>query len=424
MPKPASRPQRPQPTRPNRPLDLTMTDMANGGSAVAWHDNRPIFVPYTIPGERVRARIVEDKGRFARAEGLELLEASADRVYPVCPHFGPGKCGRCQWQHISYEAQLLLKQDVLADQLARLAGLDDAPIEPSIPSPERWYYNYHMTLMPTADGRFGFQAADGDGIFPISECHIMHGDLLDLFHQLDLDPAGITRLRLQLGTDGARMLILSTDNDLAPELEADMPASVNLLLSDNEPVNLIGDSHSRYTVGETTFRVTAGSAFRPNVSQLPNLASAALRLLDLQGGEAVLDLYAGVGFFSAFLAPVAGLVTLVESYPPAVTDADDNLAAFDNVDVFEGAVGEVLPTLEERYDVAVVDPPTNGLTDDIVAALAELDVHKVMYVSGDPASLARDCKRLARHGFRLVVAQPIDLSPQTYYVDTLALFTR
>src|SRR5215207_3682571 len=273
-------------------FELDLEAMANGGSAMGWHENRAVFVPYAIPGERVLARIIEDKGRFARAEGVSLLGASADRVFPVCPHFGPGKCGRCHWQHIDYPAQALIKQDVLADQLARIAGLDNANVLPIILAPDIWHYNYHMTLLPTGGGQLGFPAATGDGVYPITECHILHLDLLALYHALDLDLEGIRRLRLQIGTDGAHMLILTMAGDQAPELETDLPTSVNMLLEDNEPVNLIGESHSRYTIGDFTFRVTAGSAFRPNVSQLPNLANSVLQMLDLHGGEAVLDLYA------------------------------------------------------------------------------------------------------------------------------------
>jgi tRNA/tmRNA/rRNA uracil-C5-methylase (TrmA/RlmC/RlmD family) len=413
---------RPAP-RPDETFELTLEAIANGGAAMGWRGKQAVFAPYTIPGERILARLVEDRGRFAWAEGLQLLDASTDRVFPACPHFGPGRCGRCQWQHIDYPAQLLLKQDVLADQLSRIARLDDAEVRAVIPSPDVWGYNYHMTLFPAGEGKLGFPGTD-ERIFPIEECFIVHPDLLALYHQLELDFEGLLRVRLQIGTDGAHMLVLSMKDDLAPELETDLPTSVNLLLSDNEPLNLIGESHTRYTIGGHTFRVTAGSAFRPNVSQLETLAGIVLDMLDLRGGESVLDLYAGVGFFSAFVAPIAGLVTLAESYPPAVTDADENLAEFENVDVFEGGVDDVLASLESDYDAAIVDPPSSGLQDSTAELLAESGIRRLIYVSGDAASLAHDCQRLARFGFRLAYVQPLDLAPQTFYVDSVALFTR
>jgi 23S rRNA (uracil1939-C5)-methyltransferase len=387
-----------------------------------------VFVPYTIPGERVIVRPVDVGEKHTVAEGVTLLEASADRVYPVCPHFGPGRCGRCQWQHISYEAQLLLKQDILADQLSRLGGLSDREIEaalrPVIGSPEAWGYNFQMTFNVTADGKLAFPSADGKSYFPIEVCHIIHPALLDLYGQLDLDLEGIKRVKLQIGSDGEMMIVLSLAQDEAPELETDLPASINVLLPDNEPMNLIGDSHSRYTVNGRTFRATAGSSFRANLSQMPALVSTVETLLDVRGGQTVLDLYAGVGVFSAFAAPKASLVTLVESYPPAVTDADENLADFDNVDVIESSVEDALPSLDEAYDAAIVDPSSRGLSKDVIDGLVGTQARRIVYVSDDPASLARDAKRLLGQGYRLETAQPLDFAPQTYYLETAALFVR
>jgi 23S rRNA (uracil1939-C5)-methyltransferase len=220
------------------------------------------------------------------------------------------------------------------------------------------------------------------------------------------------------------MLIFSVeDEEDAPELSADLKTSVNLLLPDNEPVNLIGESHSRYTIGGRTFRVTAGSDFRAHVGQLETLASLVTDALGLTGGESVLDLYGGVGFFTAFIAPAAGLVTLVESFPPAATDADENLSDLDNVDIIEGTVEDVLPELDEDYSAAILDPPSEGLSVEMMDALGDIRIPRLVYVSGDPATLARDAKRLAKHGYTLGAVQPIDLNPQTYYIDAVATFT-
>jgi 23S rRNA (uracil1939-C5)-methyltransferase len=407
----------------NDTFELQLEAMAHGGSALGRHGRQTIFVPYTIPGERVLARIKQDKGRIAFAEGVTLLEESGDRVYPRCPHFGPGKCWRCHWQHIDYPAQLLLKQDVLADQLARIGGFDDADVRPVIPSPAQWGYNYHMTLLAKEDGTLGFPGVDR-AVYPITECHLLHPELLALYDLLDMAFDGLRSMKLQIGSDGPPMLVLTMADDNAPELETDLPASVNMLLSDNEPVNLIGDSHSRYQVGEQWFRVTAGSFFRPNLGQLENLVTLVSDAISLTGDETVLDLYAGVGLFTAFLAERASLVTLVESYPPAVTDAEDNLTERDNADIIEGAVEDVLPELNEPYQAAVVDPPPEGLSVEAIDLLGESSISQLAYVSGDPATLARDGKRLAQHGYRLVYVQPIDLAPQTYYIDSVALFQR
>lgn len=403
-------------------FELELTAMAHGGSALGRHNKRTIFVPYTIPGERIEARITEDRGRIAFAEGVTLLEASADRVYPRCKHFGPGRCGGCQWQHIDYPAQLLLKQDVLADQLARIGGFDDVAVQPVQPASTIWGYNMHMTLVADERGTPGMAGIDEGRIILIDECHIMHPDLLDLYDSLDLQFDGLRRLRLQLGSDGQPMLILTMADDNAPELLAEMPASVNMLLSDNEPVNLIGDSHSRYMVDGVTFRVTAGSYFRPHVAQIASLVEIVLVALD--SAETVLDLYGGVGVYSAFLADRAALVTMVESYPPAVTDAETNLESFDNIDLIEGTVEDVLPDLGDEHDAAILDPPGDGLSVEAVDMLAASRLSHLVYVSSDPATLARDAKRLVAHGFQLRSVQPIDLAPHTYYIDSVALLTR
>ncbi len=409
-------------------FELSIDSIANGGAGMGFHRRQPVFVPYTIPGERVIARPVEQAERHIIAEGVKLLDASADRVYPVCAHFGPGRCGRCQWQHMNYATQLLLKQDILADQLGRLGGLTDRELEnalrPVIASPDQWGYNFQMTFNVTDDHKLAFPSADGKSYFPIEVCHILHPDLLDLYGQLDLELEGIKRVRLQIGSDNERMIVLWLEQDEAPELETDLTASINVLLPDNEPMNLIGDSHSRYEISGRKFRVTAGSSFRANLSQMPNLIATVTGLLDLHGSETLLDLYAGVGVFSAFAAPNASLVTLVESYPPAVTDADENLADFENVDVIEGSVEEVLETLEEAYDAAIVDPPSRGLSKEVIDGLVGTQAARIVYVSEDPASLARDAKRLSQQGYRLAVAQPLDFAPQTYYLETAALFVR
>lgn len=409
-------------------IELELTAMAHGGSALGRHDKQTIFVPYTIPGEVIEARIVTDKGRIAFGEGVRILDASADRVYPRCPHFGPKRCGRCQWQHIDYRAQTLLKQDVLADQLARIGKFDDATIEAAlhdiIPSPVQWGYAYHITFKTTPEGKLGFTPLSGnDGVIVIDECHIIHPALLDLFHQLDLDFKGINRVKFQLGTDDNHMLVMYINDEAdMPELHTDMPGSINVILPDNEPINLIGDTHVRYQVGTRTFRVTAGSDFRANVAMLERLAGL---VMDAVGdADTVLDLYGGVGFFSAFIADRADLVTLVESFPPAATDADDNLSDFDHIDVIEGNVEDVLPALEETYAAAVLDPPSDGLSIDVIDALGESRIPRLVYVSNDPATLARDGARLVGHGYRMVSVQPIDLHPQTFYVDSIAVFVQ
>jgi 23S rRNA (uracil1939-C5)-methyltransferase len=406
-------------------MELKIIAMAHGGSGLGRHQKQTIFVPYTIPGEVIEAEVTQDKGRIAFAKGTRLVEASADRVFPACPHFGPGKCGGCHWQHIDYAAQALIKQDVLADQLARIGGFDDADVQAIIPSAVEWHYRHQMTFY--RDDKGAWTLPSEDGYFAIDTCHILHPALLDLLESIDFDTDGIPRMTLVKGSnDDDTMIILhvATEDD-APELEADLNTSVNLILPDNEPVNLIGSSHVTYTIGDNTFRVTAGSAFRANVAQIENLVH--IIMAHIPPGSTVLDLYAGVGVLSAFIAPHVDLVTVVESYPPAATDADENLSAFDNVDILEGNVEDILDALDQAeadYSVAVLDPPTSGLSKDALDGLGDSDIPRLIYISGDPATLARDAKRLAEKGYVLGQIMPIDISPQTYHVDAVAVFDR
>ncbi|MCC6616912.1 MAG: class I SAM-dependent RNA methyltransferase [Anaerolineae bacterium] len=408
--------------RTQETFEIEIDGMAQGGFGVGRQRGRPVFVPYTIPGERVAVRVKQPNERILHAEGVRLLESSGDRVYPRCPHFGPGQCWRCQWQHVDYPAQLLLKQDITADQLERLGGIVDDVVQAVIPSPEQWAYNHHMTFSPIDEASFGLPAADGRNV-AIDTCSVLHPDLLALYKQLDFSLPGLRRMKLQIGSDGAAMIVLYLNDEEAPELETDLDASINLLLPNNEPVNLIGDSHSRYRVHDRDFRVTAGSYYRANAPQVPALVNEVLKLADLRGDEFVLDLYGGVGVFSAFLAQQAKLVTLVESYPPAATDAEVNLTPFDNVDVIEGTAENALSGLDGEYEVAVVDPP-GVLHDDVIDGLRGLNVQRLVYVSGDMSALARDCKRLSKAGYRLVTVQPLDFAPQTYHVDAAALFVQ
>ncbi len=159
-----------------------------------------------------------------------------------------------------------------------------------------------------------------------------------------------------------------------------------------------------------------------NLPQAAALVDLVLDRLDLRGGESVLDLYAGVGLFTAFIAERASLVTSIESYPPAVTDADENLADLDNIDLIEGSVEAVLPDLEGPFDAAVLDPPRTGLDVRALDALAGHAPRRIVYVSCEPSTLARDAKRLVRHGYRLVDVQPVDMFPQTYHIECVAHF--
>jgi len=393
-------------------ITLTLTNMAHGGDAVGRHEGRAVFVPFGIPGETVRARITQDKGRFARAEIVEVLETAPIRVEPRCKHFG--QCGGCHGQHIRYQAQLEFKRQVVADQLARIGGLREVTVHPTLPSPDPYNYRSHITFQTTPDGHLGFVSTDGRTIIPIDECHLVRPEIAALSFQgsaisSHLPNAKQGKLRVQIGSMG--------DPIIFPLDSSQQNDDSNSLLSTHYSSRSV-----TYTIKSHNFRCSAGSFFQVNLSQAEKLVELVLERLALKGSEWVLDLYSGVGLFTAFLAQAASQVSAVEAFPPAIADAMVNLDSFDNVDLYEGTIEAVLPALKGKFAAAVVDPPRSGMDAPALNALIKRAPRRLVYVSCDPATLARDAKKLVISGYTLRNVQPVDMFPQTYHVESVALF--
>jgi len=400
--------------------------MAHGGAALGRYEGRVLFVPYAIPGETVRVEIVEAHERWARARLLEVVEPSLDRIAdPQCPHFGPSRCGGCHWQHIAYPAQLAYKKEVVLDQLARIGKIAGPPVHEVIPSPSPWGYRNQVQLRPAGDGALGFVRAGNDGIQPIRTCPIMHPLLAELFDQLDLDFPDLARLTLRAGVaTGDAMAILETREDEPPEIAVDLPLSVNFMLSDGTPVTLVGNAWIAEEVAGRLWRVSAPSFFQVNREMAEQLVQVVRDYAAPRETETLLDLYAGVGLFGLTLAPLAGRAFLVEENPHAVADALENAAGQENVTLLEGPVEEALAEWEEPVDIVVLDPPRGGCAPDVPAALSRLAPARLVYVSCDPATLARDLRRLLEGPFRLIDVQPLDMFPQTYHIECVALLRR
>lgn len=406
-------------------LTLRLDAMAHGGAALGRHEGKVVFVPYALPGEMVRVEVTDDQGRYAHARLLEVLEPSPDRVPPPCRYFGPHGCGGCQWQHATYEAQLRYKAEVVADQLARIGRLTAPPVAPTLPDPRGWGYRNRARFHPAPGGGLGFRTGSSHRVTAVEECLVLHPLLAELYDTLDLDLPGLKALTLRAGTaTGEQMLIFEMAGDEPPSVVVDVPASCVLLLSDGVHVNLVGRNHLLENVGEHAYRISAPSFFQANTTQAEQLIHRVLEYLDLRGDESVLDGYCGVGLFTLPLAERAGLVVAVEWDPPAVEDLLHNTAELDNVEVVEGAVGDVLSGFDEPLDAVVVDPPRTGLEREAVKALVAAGPERVVYVSCDPATLARDAQQLAQAGYRLLKAQPVDMFPQTYHIETVSLWMR
>ncbi|MBI5927664.1 MAG: 23S rRNA (uracil(1939)-C(5))-methyltransferase RlmD [Chloroflexi bacterium] len=391
-------------------IEFELTGMAHGGSAIGRHNGKAIFVPYAIAGETIAARIVEDKGNFARGELAEVITPSENRVEPPCRHFG--KCGGCNWQHIRYEAQLEFKRQIVFDQLSRIGGIKDAVVHPTIASPDEWRYRSHVNFHRTHNGQLGFVMTDDRTVMAIEECHIIRpelGELFGKFNQQGVKPEH-KRVRLQVGSESQEILAASNVGDET---------------GSEETRTILGSGKVHYTIKGHVFEVTAGSFFQVNLPQAETLVNLVLERLALQGTEHVLDLYSGVGLFTAFLAPQARKVTAIESYPPAVNDAKVNLAKFTNIKLLQGTAEQMLTRfLQGHFDAAVIDPPRTGMKPAALEELMKCQPSKLVYVSCDPATLGRDTKKLVGSGYQLVDVQPVDMFPQTYHIESVATFIR
>jgi 23S rRNA (uracil1939-C5)-methyltransferase len=407
-------------------FEIELDRMVAGGYAMGRHAGRTVFVSHALPGERVRAQVTDDRGRILNAVPLEILRRSPARVEPRCLHAVPGGAGPDEWQIIAYEQQLIYKREVITDQLQRV-GKFEKPMVHSIPAaPEPWGYRRNMTFVMSREGELGFWSTTRRSVVPVDTCYTMHPALQDLYAELDLSAPGIGKVRFVMGTEpDDRMIVLEMKEDIEPEIETDLPVSINLLLSDHEPVNLIGSPQVNYRLFNRDFQVTAGSFFYPNLEVTAALIDEVLRRLDLTGEESVLELYSGVGTLTAFLAERTDMVVSVESYPPAVSDADVNLGDIENVELVEGGAEGVLEELVGPFDAIVAAPPPVGMSEDVIKGLVRLAAPRIVYISADPASLGRDAQRLAQQGrYKLIDVQPLDMEPQTPNAVSVALLQR
>lgn len=418
-------------TGPARRLEIT--SLSHAGEGVARDAGRVVFVPFALPGETVRAEIVEEKKGLARARLLEVLAPAPDRVTPRCPHYFspplPGSpaarlaCGGCQLQHLAYPAQLAFKRQQVADQLARVGGFAAPPVRAVLAAPDPFGYRNQVQFALAPDGRLGFHAAGSSAIVPVRECPIAAPGLMDLFGQIRLESVPeLDRLTLRAGAEGERLIVFESASD-APDLELDLPVSAALLRPDGASLALAGRDDVIEVVKGRPFRISAGSFFQVNTAMAGPLVDEALAALALSGGETVLDVYCGVGLFSAFIAPAAGRVIGIEAFEPAVDDAAVNLDEFDNVEIYAAPAEVVLPALDVRADAVLVDPPRAGLATAALDALLARRAPRLVYVACDPATFARDARRLSAGGYRLEYIQPLDLFPQTYHVECVARFT-
>jgi 23S rRNA (uracil1939-C5)-methyltransferase len=442
-------------------LELVIDDLAFGGDGVGRTDGYVMFVRGGLPGDRLRVRVTEARGRYGRGAIEAVVSPSPDRVEAPCQYFG--RCGGCRLQHLAYPAQLAFKAKQVHDCLIRLGGLPPFELRPIVPAPEPYGYRNKMEFTVAEPGpTVGLHAAERyDVVLDIDRCLLQSetmNALLDEFRSQTRaralsvwDPRserGLLRfLTVREGrrTGQAMANVVASAPDIealmpvAESLRARVPATTSVLLNVNdkkasvavgsEEHLLLGRDHITETLDGVAFQVSASSFFQTNTRQAERMFAIVTEACELDGTDTVLDLYSGTGAISLLLARRAAHVYGIEVTTAAVADATRNARSngIDNCTFLAGEVRHVLPALMTegvRASVVVADPPRAGFHPKALAALVALAPARIVYVSCNPATLARDVGDLARQGYRLQWVQPVDMFPQTPHIEAIARLSR
>jgi len=454
-------------TRPGAPLragdelTLDIADLAFGGRGVGRASGFVVFVEGALPGESVRARVQRVKSGYAEAACEHVLTSSPDRTTPPCRHYG--ECGGCDLQHLSPRAQAGAKRNQVVSLLGRLAGLADPPVTEAVtagpPTEYRFRMDFDWGTGPGGHPVLGLHRAGRPAeILPIDQCLLMP------------EPANAIRkfaaeraLRLGLGTwdrkrrrgllrrlgiqmartTGETLATLETGRGdppalggLARDLVRAFPRVVGVVRREYDRFDrfvgesiLCGRDHLFEEIDGDRLKVPAGAFFQPNAAGAGRLREVVLQALDPRAEESILELYCGIGFFTLAAARRSRQMVGLDVSRDAVAAARDNAAraGLGNARFLCRDVGEALPGLlqEAGRDALLIDPPRTGLPRSAVLAIARAAVPRVVYVSCDPATLARDIRLFAEAGgLRLRSLTPLDLFPQTHHVECVARFDR
>jgi 23S rRNA (uracil1939-C5)-methyltransferase len=400
--------------------EIALESYAYGGEILGhMHDGRAIFVPFGIPGELVRVHITEEKQNYSRGVVSQILKASPDRIEPICTHYT--FCGGCHYQHLPYPKQLEAKQAMFIEQMRRMGGFSDLPIRTIIPSPLETRYRNTVQFHLSSTGKVGYLAANSHEMIEITECHLPDTMLDSLWRKLIFDsPDGMERIELRVGTDEQPLMTIQSESSELPEMDTDLPISI---VHQSPAGNLViaGDGFTTHEISGKTFRVSSSAFFQVNPSLTKTMVDILLDNIHPTKSMNVLDVYCGVGLFSAFLAPLVERCTGVELSSSACQDYAFNLDQHENVELYQGKAEVILPGLAFRPDITIVDPPRAGMEKHALNAILEMKPMCIAYISCDPATLARDLRRLVSGGYELTMLQPIDMFPQTYHMECMCI---
>lgn len=436
-------------------VTLKIDRLTYGPDAIAKDsDGKAIFVSGGVPGDTVKAEIVEDAGRYAKARIVQIVEPSEARVKPPCPFVGV--CGGCPWGTISYPVQQKAKRAHLTDSLVRIAHMDEERAEhlvaPCLSPSEPWGYRNKIELGFAARGPksiIGMHAATGDSLIKVGSCPLLQkgseklvkaisGSVAYLAnsHGLVFDRIGI---RSSVRTRSVEVALWTAPSAFPRSraakfiTDAAKVTSVVRVMTKGPTKarriagveTLAGKGFWSEKIGDHTMRVSAPSFFQVNTRGADALVRCVLDFLEPDEGDEAMDLYCGAGTFTLPLADRVSFVSAVESYGPAVRDLSRNLrdAHLENVDAIGGDAGREFPDTDA--DIIVVDPPRAGLAPSVIKQLSNQPARAIAYVSCDPATLARDIARFEEEDvFEAVKVQPVDLFPQSFHVETVCLLKR
>lgn len=380
-------------------VDVELTAMAPRGDTIAvGEDGKPIYVQGGIVGERVRARIYKRGRVFAGAEVVELLRPSPHRVTPPCPLFEG--CDGCQLQHVAIDHQLVLKQRIVAEAMSAV-GIDPACVRPTIGAEDPWGYRNHARFT-VRHGQLGYVRRHKRAFFAVDRCMIMDERINTILARMQGKLEHATQCNIRVGAK--------------PDALSIQP---KLPLEDLET----GQGHVDERLGGHDFRVSTAAFFQVNRAQAERMIELVRERVAAAPPGRVIDAYAGVGTFAAAIADDGRQVIAIEESGPAVRDAKLNLANQPAVELVLGRSELVLQSYVERASeiaALVLDPPRSGCLPGAIEAVAALRPPVTIYVSCDPASLARDLRALIDRGFTLVEVQPLDMFPQTIHVECIA----
>lgn len=451
------------PTTVGEKVNLSIDGLTHAGEGVGRYQGFTVFVPGALPGDQVLVQVISVKPTYARALLQQVVQPAATRISPLCPVYAD--CGACQLQHLDYGAELLQKRQWVVDALTRIGGLPDVPVHATLPMQDPWRYrNKAQFPVGQSGGRIvagGFRQRSHQ-VIDVEDCLIQHplnSQVLQAVKRLadswplrtydESTGQGLLRhVLVRVGfQSGEALAVLVTSgepfpakHEFAAELMRQVPELVGVVQNiNNRRTNVVlgdgmlllaGRDYLEDMIGELRFRISARSFFQVNPIQTDVLYRTALQYAGLTGKETVIDAYCGIGTISLFLAAHAKQVIGVEVVAPAIADAKQNaeLNGIENVRFIVGEAEQVIPWLYQssgtRVDVVVVDPPRAGCDQRLLETIAAMRPERLVYVSCNPSTLARDLAFLSQHGYAAQEAQPVDMFPHTTHVETVVLMSR